>query len=82
MKFNLTTSLPAGTTAENVSKASLKLFVNRVAVSGLVDVYRTSASWTEKTITHNNAPAIGSLETSFAATSVDQYVVVDHHAIG
>ena len=51
VKFNLTTSLPAGTTAENVSKASLKLFVNRVAVSGLVDVYRTSASWTEKTIT-------------------------------
>jgi YVTN family beta-propeller protein len=78
LKFKLTTSLPPGTTAANVSKASLKLFANRVTDAGLIDIYRTGGSWTEKTITYNNAPPVaGALQTSFAVTTVDQFVVID-----
>jgi hypothetical protein len=42
--------LPAGTTAGNVSSASLRLFVNKVGTAGAINVYTATASWSESTV--------------------------------
>jgi hypothetical protein len=47
--FDLT-KLPAGTTAANVSSASLRLFVNKVGAAGAINVYGATASWSESTV--------------------------------
>src|SRR5579859_3860036 len=58
IRFDLT-SFPAGLTGSNISKATVRLNVNGVTTGGTFDVYEVSKSWTEGSITYNNAPALG-----------------------
>ena len=44
IQFDLS-SLPAGTTAAQIGKATLKLYVNRINVSGLVSVLPVTSAW-------------------------------------
>ncbi|HEV3199996.1 MAG TPA: DNRLRE domain-containing protein [Bryobacteraceae bacterium] len=44
------TKLPAGTTAANVTSASLRLFLNKVGAAGGINVYAATASWSEMTV--------------------------------
>ena len=46
IQFDLS-SLPAGTTASQIGAASLKLYVNRVNTSALVNVVAVTSPWTE-----------------------------------
>src|SRR5262249_30276890 len=77
-------SLPAGALGDDVSKATLKLFVNTGA-SGTFTLYKVTQPWSESMLTFNNSPlydvnsALGPVSindaTEFVAVDVTQYVV-------
>jgi hypothetical protein len=72
--------LPAGLTSANVSIATMKLFVSGVTTSGTFDVDLVTSPWTEKTITYNTAPTLGTTVASalpIAASSAGNYIVVN-----
>ncbi len=80
IKFRLSSTLPANTPGSDVARATLKLYLRDVAAAGTIDIYVVAGAWSEKTITANNAPPLGSLIA--AAVSVqqsmkDQFLVVD-----
>ena len=54
-QFDLST-LPAGTTAAQVSIASLRLYVNRIGSPGSVDIFAANGAWTESTVTGSGGP--------------------------
>ena len=58
IKFSMA-NLGPGITSSNVSKAMLVLYVDAVLTSGTVDVYQVNGSWSEGSITYNNAPTLG-----------------------
>lgn len=77
--FDLST-IPTGYTGAKVAKASLKLYVNTVTTAGSLNVDYINGTWSEKTITANLAPALG---TTIAASvplgkaNVHDYILVD-----
>jgi len=78
LKFNLAT-LPSGV---SVSKATLRLYVDVVTSNGSFDVYQINNTWSESTLTYNNAPALGLSATgghpvSVTSSSLNQFVVID-----
>jgi hypothetical protein len=78
IQFDLS-SIPAGYTSANIAKASLKLYVNSVA-AGSFNVDYIIGSWSEKTLTHNNAPALGNTIVSgvaLATSNKNSYLVID-----
>jgi hypothetical protein len=58
LKFSFA-SLPSGLNGTNISGASVVLYADAVLTSGTMDVYAVSGSWSEGSITYNNAPALG-----------------------
>lgn len=54
-------SLPGGTTAANISKATLVLFVNKVNTAGAIDVNAAAGPWSESGVNQSNAPSIANL---------------------
>ena len=61
LKLQLPPTLPPTVQGSDVAKATLKLYVSNVSAPGTVDVYEAGGSWSEKTITANNAPPFGTL---------------------
>ena len=61
VKFDIISTLPSGTKADDVASAFVKFYVNKVSTAGKFDVYPLLSDWDEKTITANNAPIIGPL---------------------
>jgi len=76
LQFDLS-SLPAGTTAAQIGKASLKLYVNRINTSGSVNVLPVTSAWSEPTVTYNTIPTFGSAISSFTPTTAQQFVIID-----
>lgn len=68
LKFDLST-LPAGTTGNNVAKVTLRLWVNTVTTAGSFDIRRVTSTWDEATITANSSPTLGSTDVSGASVS-------------
>jgi hypothetical protein len=60
VKFDLST-LPAGTTGNQVAAARLSLFVSNVTGTGTMDLVRVTSSWNELTLTASNAPTTGAV---------------------
>ena len=80
VKFEVARTLPAGTKADDVARATVKFYASKVATAGKIDVYPIMADWDEKTITANNAPPIGSLALTTAQIGKDDqgnYVLID-----
>src|SRR5438067_4230910 len=77
VKFKLTSSLPAGTTAADISKATLKLFVGKLHTAGSFDVFRVLSPWSEQDKTVN--PSInGSPDVlGVSVSSESSFVVID-----
>jgi hypothetical protein len=76
IQFNLA-SIPSGAA---VSEATLKLYVNAVTTAGSFNVDYVNGSWTESTITHNLAPALGSTIASSVPVTIaekNQYVLIN-----
>ena len=76
MQFDLS-SLPAGTTASQVSRATLILFVNRVNTPGSISVQAVTSGWNESAVTYATIPALGAAATNFSAAVAGQFVAVD-----
>ena len=76
LRFDLGT-LPAGTTAMQISRATLRVFVNRVNTPGVITVSALKAAWAENAVTAQTLPATGSAVEVFAVTDEGQFVTVD-----
>ncbi|HVE58344.1 MAG TPA: DNRLRE domain-containing protein [Pyrinomonadaceae bacterium] len=80
VKFNLSATLKAGTKSDDIAKATVKFYVSKVATAGKLDIYPVLADWDEKTITANNAPAVGALLQTTAQIGKDaqgNYLLID-----
>jgi len=80
VKFDIARTLPAGTKGDDVARATVKFYVNKVATAGKLDVYPIMDEWNEKTITANNAPPIGQLALTTQQIGKDaqgNYVLID-----
>jgi len=73
--------LPAGTTAAQVSKAVLRLYLNRVDAAGQVQVQPVNAAWGEYSVTYATLPALGSPVQTVSASQAGSYVTVDVTAL-
>src|SRR5258708_19021764 len=58
LQFDLST-LPAGTTAVQVSKAILRLYCNRVGTPGQISVQPVGGAWGEYSVTYATLPSLG-----------------------
>jgi hypothetical protein len=80
LQFDLST-LPAGTTAAQVSRATLRLYCNRMNTAGLVSVQPVNASWGEYGVTFGTLPSLGSAAQVVAVNQAGAYVAVDVTAL-
>jgi hypothetical protein len=79
IQFNLS-SIPSGYTSGDITKATLKLFVDGVTTAGSFNVDYVNGTWTESTIDASNAPALGTtIAASVPLVTADknQYILVD-----
>jgi hypothetical protein len=79
IQFDLS-AIPSGFNSSNISKATLKLYVNAVTTAGSFNVDYVNGSWSEGTITANNAPALGgTIAASVPLTTAEknQYILID-----
>ena len=76
LRFDLST-LPAGARAADVSRATLRVFVNRVNTPGVVTVTAMSGSWNEGAVTLQTLPPTGNALEVFPVTDENQFVTVD-----
>jgi hypothetical protein len=60
IQFDLST-LPGGVTGSSVSKAVLRLFVNKLGSTGTFNVQYATSAWNEATVTNGTAPSLGSM---------------------
>jgi hypothetical protein len=71
-------ALPAGTTAAQVSNASLRLFVSTIRQAGAVDIYAANGAWNEATVTGTGYPTPGNPVAMDVPISVaEAYIVID-----
>src|SRR5882762_6630160 len=59
LQFDLST-LPSGTTAAQVSRATLRLYCNRMDTAGQISVQPVSGAWDEYNVTFATLPLLGS----------------------
>jgi hypothetical protein len=79
IKFDLS-SVPAGYTSANVAKATLKLYVNSVTNAGSFNVDFVNGSWTEKTITADLLPVLGTTikgSVPLTTANANTYLMID-----
>src|SRR5258708_10391145 len=79
VQFDLST-LPAGLLANQVQKATLTLFLNRVGAAGslYVDTVSSATPWSEATVTGLTAPSNGSaVATAVPAPAGNMFITVD-----
>jgi collagen triple helix repeat protein len=76
-QFDLST-LPFGTTAAQVSNASLRLFVSRIGSPGSVDIFAANGAWMESTVTGTGYPTRGTLIAPTVPVAIaGSFIVVD-----
>jgi hypothetical protein len=76
LQFDLST-LPAGTTAAQVSRATLRLYCNRMDTAGLVSVQPMSGAWGEYSVTYSTLPSLGSAAQVVSVSQAGAYIAVD-----
>lgn len=79
IQFDLS-AIPSGYTGANVAQASLKLYVNAITTAGSFNIDYVDGAWTEKTITADLAPALGTTivsSVSLAKTQAGDYIVIN-----
>ncbi len=76
IEFDLS-PLPAGTTAAQISRVTLRLFVNRADTPGLLSLSPITTTWGEYSVTASAAPTLGSSIAVTQVSAAGQYVTVD-----
>jgi hypothetical protein len=80
LQFDLS-MLPAGTASAKVSRAVLRLYVNRVTTPGQVTLAPLNATWGEYSVTYSTEPAIGSAAGTFSISQADSFIAIDVTAL-
>jgi hypothetical protein len=80
LQFDLST-LPAGTTSSQVSRATLRLYCNRMDTPGLVNLQPVSSSWGEYSVTYATLPSLGSVSQTMQVDQAGAYLAVDITAL-
>src|SRR5277367_4661284 len=80
LQFDLST-LPAGTTAAQVSRATLRLYCNRIDAAGSVSVQPVGGAWGEYSVTFATLPSLGGAAQTVSVSQAGAYVVVDVTAL-
>ncbi len=79
--FDLST-LPSGTTAAQVSRATLRLFANRVDTAGTLTLQPLQGTWGEYSVTAGAMPTLGTaVGTAGPILAAGSYVTVDVTAV-
>jgi hypothetical protein len=79
IQFDLS-ALPSSYTGANITKATLKLYVNAVTDAGSFNVDFVNGAWAEGSITSNLAPALGTTiapGVPLSSTNVHDYIIID-----
>ncbi len=80
LQFDLST-LPAGTTAAQVTRATLRLYCNRMDTAGLVSLQPVSGAWGEYSVTYATLPSLGAAAQVVQVGQAGAYVAVDVTAL-
>src|SRR5271168_4051552 len=80
LQFDLST-LPAGTTAVQVSRATLRLYCNRMGTAGLVRLQPVNGAWGEYSVTYATLPSLGAAAQVVQVGQAGAYVAVDVTAL-
>jgi len=83
IRFDLS-SLPSTTTGNDISKVTLRLWVNTITTAGSFDVRRVIGAWSEETVTSVTAPPLGAIDVSSIAVLAQDdasFVTVDLTAV-
>jgi hypothetical protein len=80
LQFDLST-LPAGTTSAQVSRATLRLYCNRMDTAGLVSVQPVAGTWGEYSVTYATLPSLGAAAQVISVGQAGAYVAVDVTAL-
>ncbi len=76
LQFDLS-HLPPATSADQVTKATLQLWVNRVAAPGELVVSPVSSPWRESTVTARSVPSIAAPVASVSVEENSRWVALD-----
>ncbi len=76
MQFDLS-MLPPGTTAQQVSRAILRLYCNRADVPGVVAVQPVLGAWGEYSVTYATLPVLGAPVQTGQVSAADAFVAFD-----
>jgi Collagen triple helix repeat (20 copies) len=76
LQFDLS-MLPAGTTAAKVSRAVLRLYVNRVNTAGSIALAPVTNAWGEYSVTYITEPTVGGPIGQFAVGQAGTFVAID-----
>jgi Collagen triple helix repeat (20 copies) len=76
LQFDLS-MLPQGTTAPQVSRAVLRVYVNRVTTPGLVAYAPVTGAWGEYSVTYATQPPIGSAAGVVSVSQAGTFVAID-----
>ena len=78
VKFDLS-PLPVGMTGADIAKATLRMWVNDVDKDGKFTVHLLETDWSEKTVSGNAAPAVGSAIAEVMIVDADDnhFVAID-----
>jgi hypothetical protein len=73
VQFDLTSVPPTAT----ISKAYLRLFVNKVTTGGTLDLALVTSGWNENTVTWNAPPTTGAVFASVPVSLANAFILVD-----
>lgn len=76
LQFDLST-LPTGVLREQIAKATLHVWVNKLAVPGSLEIAQVTSPWTEMVVTHNTVPSVHSPIAIVPVTEAGQWLSVD-----
>ncbi len=76
LQFNLSL-LPAGTTAAQISRAVLVVYVNRLDTPGALAVQPVTSAWSEGTVTYATIPGMGTAAQTAQVSAAGAYVAMD-----
>lgn len=80
LQFNLA-ALPAGTTASQITSATLRVYVNRVYTAGPIVLQPVTSGWLESTATSSAGPSLAGPTGSFTVTLGYTFYTVDVTAL-
>ena len=76
LQFDLAV-LPTGTTAAQISRATLRLYCNRADTPGSINLLPVYGAWTELGVTYNTLPVLGTALGSVPVASPNAFVTLD-----